>query len=534
MSQSPIQAAIQQICQEKNLDEAVVLRAIEAALAAAYRKDFGNKLQNIITEFDPKTGEVKAFDIKTVVEDEPEEGAEEELSEAEETEAKEAKTEKKKKTKEEAGASFAAAFAAALKEKQEREEQETAAPEKEQQEKTAMKSFLAEEVELTAEEQEKRFNPKTEIQIKDALIEKPDAKIGDEIVTPLEVPGEFGRMAAQTAKQVIIQKLREEERLKIFEEFKSLEHTIVTGTIQRREGQNVFVDLGHTAAIMPPEEQVERERYNIGNRLKFYLKTVDQGLRGSMMIVSRADVAVVKGIFEEEIPEIATGAVEIKSLAREAGSRTKVAIASTEENIDPIGACVGQRGSRIQTIISELSGEKVDIILYDADPAKFITNSLSPAKVNDVIVDGASRIAKVKVREDQLSLAIGRGGQNVRLASKLTGWKIDIISDGGEKYNPEKAAETAESATTGEATAETPKAGTIVATEEKTATEAPAEKKKKTRKNKAAEDEAEPAEIKPEETPLLEETPITEELTEARPAEEISEETSTAEESSAE
>ncbi|MFA5124733.1 MAG: transcription termination factor NusA [Patescibacteria group bacterium] len=537
MSQSPIQAAIQQICQEKNLDEAVVLRAIEAALAAAYRKDFGNKLQNIITEFDPKTGEVKAFDVKTVVEDEPEEGAEGEITETEDTDTKEAKAEKKKKTKEEAGASFAAAFAAALKEKQEREEQETAIPEKEQKEKAVMKSFLAEEVELTDEEKEKKFNPKTEIQLKDALLEKPDAKLGEEIVTPLEVPGEFGRMAAQTAKQVIIQKLREEERLKVFEEFKNLEHTIITGTIQRREGQNVFVDLGHTAAIMPPEEQVERERYNIGNRLKFYLKTVDQGLRGSMMIVSRADVAVVKGIFEEEIPEIATGAVEIKSLAREAGSRTKVAIASTEENIDPIGACVGQRGSRIQTIISELSGEKVDIILYDADPAKFITNSLSPAKVNDVTVDEASRVAKVKVREDQLSLAIGRGGQNVRLASKLTGWKIDIISDGGEKYDPEKAVETVDGVATNEATVETPKEETVAVTEEKTAKEeAPTEKKKKTRKKKDTEDDKreDTAEIKPEETPLLEEAPVTEELTEVQPNEEISEEASTTEENTAE
>lgn len=496
MSQSPIQAAIQQICQEKNLDEAVVLHAIEAALAAAYRKDFGNKMQNIITEFDPKTGQVLAFDVKTVVENEPEEGEEGEIA-SEEEESKEAKAEKKKKAKEEAGGSFAAAFAAALKEKQEKEELDKLEAEGKPVVKPVAKSFLAEEAEWDDEEKEKKFNPKTEIQIKDALIDKPDAKIGDEIVTPLEVPGEFGRMAAQTAKQVIIQKLREEERIKIFEEFKGLEHTIVIGTIQRREGRNVFVDLGHAAAIMPPEEQVERERYNIGNRMKFFLKTVDQGLRGSMMIVSRADVAVVRGIFEEEIPEVATGTVEIKSIAREAGSRTKVAISSTEEGIDPIGACVGQRGSRIQTIISELSGEKVDIILYDADPGKFITNALSPAKVVDVTVDEQLRLAKVKVKEDQLSLAIGRGGQNVRLASKLAGWKIDIISDGGEKYNPEKPAEAAE---------------------EETPAEAPVEKKKRTRKKKT--EEIEEAKEAIEETPVLEEAPVVEEMAEAEaPAE---------------
>lgn len=434
MSQSPIQAAIQQICQEKNLDEEVVLRSIEAALAAAYRKDFGNKLQNIITEFDPKTGEVKVFDIKTVVEDlppEPEYDEEGNLINAPlavtSSSASEKTEKKQRKPKEEVGSNFAAAFAAAIKAKQEEEEGTTTS------EKVPVtKAFIAEEAEgVPAEgEEERKFNPKTEIEIKEALLNKPDAKIGDEIVTPLELPGEFGRMAAQTAKQVIIQKLREEERIKVFEEFKSLENTLIIGTVQRREGRNVLVDLGHTTAILPPEEQVERERYNTGNRLKFYLKTVELGMRGSNLVLSRTTTDLVKAIFEEEIPEIASGAIEIKSIAREAGSRTKVAITSHEENIDPIGSCVGQRGSRIQTIISELSGEKVDIILWDENPAKFITNALSPAKIVSVDVDEATHLAKVTVKEDQLSLAIGRGGQNVRLASRLTGWKIDIISDG--------------------------------------------------------------------------------------------------------
>ncbi len=431
MSQSPIQAAIQQICQEKNLSEDSVLMAIEAAMAAAYRKDFGNKLQNISTKFDPKTGAIEVFDIKTVVENQPELDEEGNPIIIEETDDKEEKSEKKKKKviKEEAGGSFAAAFAAALKEKQEQEEQGPESDQKE--EKTPVtKAFLAEEIEIDGEE-EKKFNPKTEIELKNATETNPDAKLGDEIITPLEVPGEFGRMAAQTAKQVIIQKLREEERVKIFEEYKALENTIIFGTIQRREGRNVFIDVGNTIAILPAEEQVERERYNIGNRLKFYLKSVDSGMRGSMIILSRTSNELVKGIFEEEIPEIASGAIEIKGIAREPGSRTKVAISSNEENIDPIGSCVGQRGSRIQTIIGELNGEKVDIILWDENPQKFISNSLSPAKIVNIEINEADHSAKVTVKEDQLSLAIGRAGQNVRLASRLTGWRIDIISEGG-------------------------------------------------------------------------------------------------------
>lgn len=452
MSQSAIQAAIQQICQEKNLEEDVVLRSIEAALAAAYRKDFGNKLQNIVTEFDPKTGETKVFDVKTVVEDLPEDVETDDSGEIKtflvpkkivDAPVKAEKAEKKKKkVVEEAGASFAAAFAAALKAKAE-------AKEKGEEETPVTQSFIAEEAEGVAseDEEERRFNPKTEIEITKALEAKPDVKLGDEIVTPLELPGEFGRMAAQTAKQVIIQKLREEERIKIYEEFKSLEHTLIMGTISRREGVNVLIDLGHTTAILPPEEQVERERYNIGNRMKFFLKSVDSGIKGSMLVVSRTTTELVKGVFEDEIPEIASGAIEIKSIAREAGSRTKVAIMSHEENIDPIGSCVGQRGSRIQTIISELSGEKVDIILYDENPEKFITNALSPAKITSVETDEERHLAKVMVKEDQLSLAIGRGGQNVRLASRLTGWKIDIISDGvkeeavTEEIQPEVAEE---------------------------------------------------------------------------------------------
>lgn len=378
MSQSPIQMAIQQICQEKNLSEESVLRTIELALAAAFRKDFGNKLQNIVTEFDVTTGAVKVFDVKTVVEDMPDDYDPEAIVEVPEFSVRE----------------DASAFTA------------------------------------DDDADVRRFNPRTEIQLKDALAIDDKYQIGDEIITPLEVPGEFGRMAAQTAKQVIIQKLREEERRNVFEEYKGMERQVITGTIQRREGRNVLVDLGHAIALLPAEEQIERERYAVGNRLKFYLLNVDQTTRGPQLILSRSHPEIVREIFKLEIPEVANGAIEIKAVAREAGSRSKVGIVAIDENIDPIGSCVGQRGTRIQTIIAELNNEKIDIILWDADPIKFITNALSPAKVVSVELRDADKLAKVTVVEEQLSLAIGKAGQNVRLASKLTGWKIDILSSG--------------------------------------------------------------------------------------------------------
>ncbi len=381
MSQSAIKTAIQQICLEKNLSEEAVLRAIELALAAAYRKDFGNKMQNILAEFDVKTGGVKVTDLKTVVEDLPEEELEELTKEIEDD-----------------------------------------APH-------TNSAFVTND----DEEGARKFNPRTEIQLSDAKEINKKYKVGDEIITDLEVPGEFGRMAAQTAKQVIIQKLREVERENIYAEYKDLEGQVVNGVIQRREGRNVLVDLEKTTAVMPMEEQMMGERYNIGNRMKFYLAKVDQTNKGPYLMVSRAHSEIVRKIFETEIPEIANEVIEIKSIAREAGHRSKVAIISNDESIDPIGSCVGQRGARIQTIISELNGEKVDIILWDEEPRAFITNSLSPAKVMSVELKekGEEKVAIVKVKDDQLSLAIGRAGQNVRLASKLTGWKIDIVAENG-------------------------------------------------------------------------------------------------------
>lgn len=423
MAQSPIQTAIQQICQEKNLTEESVISTIESALAAAYRKDFGNKMQNIVTEFDPETGNVRVFDVKTVVEDVPEE----ELAEAQEAD------EEKEDIK--AG-------------------------------KIVDGAFVADE----DEEEKKKFNPRTEIQISEAKEIDKKYKLGDEVITPLEVTGEFGRMAAQTAKQVIIQKLREKERENIFEEYKVLEHQVVNGTVQRREGNNFLIDLGKATGVMPMEEAVRRERYNTGTRMKFYIKSVEMTSRGPQILMSRVSSEIVKKIFEIEIPEIANSVIDIKSLAREAGERSKVAIHTDDDSIDPIGSCVGQKGSRIQTIISELNGEKVDIILWDEDPVKFITNALSPAKIISVELKETKneKTAIVMVADDQLSLAIGRGGQNVRLASKLTGWKLDIVSDTGKKINEEQITEIKKKPTEKEVVSEIKEEGSEEeATEEK-------------------------------------------------------------------
>ena len=261
---------------------------------------------------------------------------------------------------------------------------------------------------------------------------KPDAEVGDIIVQELEVPAEYGRVAAQTAKQVIIQKLREIERETIFEEYKTKEHELVNGIIQRIEGKMVYVDLGKVLAVMPPEEQVPGEPYRPGSKYKFYIVSVERGSKGPEIVVSRSHPEVLAKMFALEVPEIAAGTVEIKAIAREAGSRSKIAVVANQDNIDPIGSCIGQRGTRVQTIINELGGEKIDIIEWSEDSAQFIANALSPAQVLAVEIDGKERKAVAIVKEDQLSLAIGKAGQNVRLAAKLTGWKIDIASEQGK------------------------------------------------------------------------------------------------------
>ncbi|MDD3706366.1 MAG: transcription termination factor NusA [Clostridiaceae bacterium] len=252
-------------------------------------------------------------------------------------------------------------------------------------------------------------------------------EIGD-IVEMKVTPKNFGRIAAQTAKQVVVQRIREAERGIIFDEYINRENEIVTGLVQRKEKNSVFIDLGKTEAILGPGEQTPNEVYNNGDRIKTYIVEVKKTTKGPQIVLSRTHPGLVKRLFELEVPEIQSGVVEIKSIAREAGSRTKIAVLSHNENIDPVGACVGQRGQRVQVIVDELRGEKIDIIQWSSDPELFVGSALSPAKVISVTVDKETNAARVVVGDSQLSLAIGKEGQNARLAAKLTGWKIDIKS----------------------------------------------------------------------------------------------------------
>jgi len=234
-------------------------------------------------------------------------------------------------------------------------------------------------------------------------------------------------MAAQTAKQVIIQRLREAERDMVLNEFKDKEKEVITGVVQRREGRVILVDLGRSTGIILPEDQIKNERYSAGNRIKVYVREVNSTARGPEILLSRTSEEILRKVFYLEIPEVSNGLIEIKAVAREAGARSKVAVMATSENIDPIGSCVGQRGARIQTIIREIGGEKIDIIEYSDDIKQFIANALSPAKIESVELNEQDHKATVKVASDQLSLAIGKSGQNVRLAAHLTNWKIDIV-----------------------------------------------------------------------------------------------------------
>lgn len=363
---SQILVAIKQICDEKNIPMEKVVEAIEIALAAAFRKDFGQIGQNIKTKFNVETGDIKVFDVKIVVEDDAE-------KESEETE------------------------------------------------------------ELEEDSQRKKFNPKTDIILKEAKKIKKGVKVGDEIRSELEISHDFGRIAAQTAKQVIVQNLREMEREVIFEEYKKKEGTVMNGIVQRFEGRNILIDLGRAVALLPVEEQIFFEQYHMGQRSKVFVMSVEKETKGPRIIVSRTHKELIKELFALEVPEISTGVVEIKAIAREAGSRSKIAVFTNEKNIDPVGSCIGQRGIRIQTIISELGGEKIDVIEYNKDIAKFICNALSPAKILKIEIDEENKKATTFTREDQLSLAIGKDGQNVRLAAKLTGWKIDIFAQKEEE-----------------------------------------------------------------------------------------------------
>lgn len=271
-------------------------------------------------------------------------------------------------------------------------------------------------------------NDITEISLAQARTMKADYEIGDEI--EIEVtPADFGRVAAQTAKQVVVQRIREAERGIIYEEYMERESDIVTGLVQRVEKGNVFVDLGKTEAILTPSEQIPTEKYAHGMRIKAYVVEVKKTNKGPQIVVSRTHPGLLKRLFELEVPEIQEGIVEIKSVAREPGNRSKIAVWSKDENVDPVGACVGHRGMRVQAIVDELGSEKIDIVKWNEDSATYIANALSPAKVVSVAVNAEERVSRVVVPDYQLSLAIGKEGQNARLAAKLTSWKIDIKSE---------------------------------------------------------------------------------------------------------
>jgi N utilization substance protein A len=287
-----------------------------------------------------------------------------------------------------------------------------------------------------------RFNPEQHIMIEDARRMKKDAQLDEEISFPLETKEDFGRIAAQAAKQVVMQKVREAERSSIIQEYGEREGDIVTGHVQRFERGNLFIDLGRATAILPYDEQIPGERYRQGERVRALLLRVDEGVRGTFIVLSRSHPKFLTKLFEAEVPEMASGIVTVKAVVREPGSRAKIAVHSSDEHVDPVGALVGQRGVRVAVVTSELGGEKIDVVEWSENAADFVKESLKPAQILSIELHENENRAVAQVADDQQSLAIGRGGQNVRLAARLTGWKIDIRSMGGE----EEAADESESA----------------------------------------------------------------------------------------
>lgn len=388
--------ALEQISEEKGISRERVLQTIELAVAAAYKKDYGKKGQVIRATLDPTTGSIAVKQIKLVVDETM-------LKPQEEIEAEEAAKE------------------------------EVLSEEFLSEAVRARRAAAEAEEETLGEVGDKkiRFNPEKHIMVEEAQKLHPGLKSGDEFEIPLEPHETFGRIAAQTAKQVIIQRIREAEREAVYAEYKDKEGEVVSGVVQRVEGRNVFLDIGKAIGILPASEQIPSERYHVGERLKVYVLSVEKEVRGAGLVLSRAHPTLIAKLFEMEVPEVASGAVELKAIAREAGARSKIAVASNEDGVDPVGSCVGQKGTRVTTVINELSGEKIDIIQWSGDPEQFIAHALSPAKVSDVKVDEEDRRATVTVPEEQLSLAIGKRGQNVRLAAKLTGWRIDLRGTAG-------------------------------------------------------------------------------------------------------
>lgn len=369
--------AIEQIAQDKGINAERVIEAIESSIAAAYKKEYGHKGEIVRAKLNPKTGELKFWQVKTVVDE------------------------------------------TTVRIVEEAESEGPAVP--------SESAPLAEKEEEPLEERLPRYNPDRHILWEDAKKVKKGAALGEELEFPLETRSDFGRIAAQTAKQVVLQKLREAERQSVISEFQNKEGSVVSGMIQRFERGNVYVDLGRAVGVMFGNESVPGEHYRIGERLRFYVLAVQEDAKLPGIVLSRSHPQFVAKLFELEVPEIADGVVEIKAIAREPGSRTKIAVASHADGVDPVGSCVGQRGTRVMAVNNELGQEKIDIVEWSESPEKFIAHALSPAKVKDVKTSDR-REARVYVPEDQLSLAIGRGGQNVRLAAKLTGWKIDVRS----------------------------------------------------------------------------------------------------------
>ena len=353
---SDFAASLAQITAEKGLQRDELIEMVEAAMAAAYKKDFaGNEEKNIVVRMERDSGNSRVYEVKDVVE---------------------------------------------------------------------------------AVE-----DPNLQISIEDARLINPSVDVGGTIERDVTPPN-FGRIGAQTAKQVILQRIREAERDHIYQEFIDREGDIITGVVRRIDPRGMVLETGSggkAEALLPPSEQVGSERHRMGQRIRVYMLEVNRALKGPMLIVSRAHRNFVRRLMELEIPEIYNGVVEIRAIAREPGSRSKVAVWSRQSGLDPVGACVGQRGMRIQNIVNELAGERIDIIPWQEDQAKFVASALSPARVLNVHLDESTRTASVTVPESQLSLAIGKEGQNARLAARLTGWRVDIKSDASPKETVESA-----------------------------------------------------------------------------------------------
>ncbi len=365
-----LKAGLEQMEEERHIPKEKILSAIEDSLVAAYKKDYGKKGQIIRAKFDLDSGKIDFFQVKIV---------------ADETTT--------------------------------RFDDPSTSPEAS---------------EIDEEDERPKFNPEHHIVVEDARRIKKDAQVEDELIFPLETKEDYGRIAAQTAKQVIIQRLREAEKESTLSEYQEQEGLVLSGIVQKVDRGNVFIDLGRAVGILLRDDQIPGEFYRPGERIRTYLYQVEETPRGINLRLSRSHLKFVEKLFEIEAPEIDSGVVEIKAVAREAGSRSKVAVSSSAPNIDPVGSCVGQKGSRVSAVINELGGEKIDIIEWSDNPEEFIANALSPAKVNNLNLDEENKEALIEVDADQFSLAVGKGGQNARLAAKLTGWKIDISSPDNE------------------------------------------------------------------------------------------------------